>query len=104
MFNRAILAALAGAIMLAVAPLAQAVEIKHDLGTTPEIVNTFIAFSEDGIAKGGDVTENTGNQGRIRCVDAAEIVVQNDTCEEDFYLRVAATATGEGSTDITCSP
>lgn len=34
MFNRAILAALLGAILLAVAPLAQAVEIKHDLGTT----------------------------------------------------------------------
>ena len=36
-------------------PAKTILKFKHDLGTTPEIVNTFIAFSEDGIAKGGDV-------------------------------------------------
>lgn len=84
-------------------PAKTIVRFKHDLGTRPEIVNTYIAFSKDGTGGDSDVTENTGNQGRIKCVDAAEILVENDTCEENFFLRVTAYATGEGSTKTDCS-
>lgn len=74
---------------------------KHDLGTRPEIVTTYVSFSEHGLGE-SNVTENTGNQGLIVCVDANEIDIVNDTCEEDFYVRVTAYATGEGSTEAVC--
>jgi hypothetical protein len=73
----------------------------HDLGTRPEVVVTYVSFSEFGTDL-SDVTENTGNQGRIKCVDAHEIDIVNDTCEESFYIRVVATASGEGSTETSC--
>lgn len=75
----------------------------HDLGHIPTLVKTYLAFSEDGTSK-GDVTENAGNQGRIQCVDAHEIVITNDTCEEDFHIRVVAWSTGNEKTDVFCSP
>jgi hypothetical protein len=75
----------------------------HDLGFRPQYVFSWISFTEHGThgGEGGDVTENTGNQGRIQCVDAHEIIIENDTCEEDFYIRVAAWAIGNESTDAT---
>lgn len=77
----------------------------HDLGFAPPFVWTWVSFTRDGRGTngggGGDVTENTGNQGRILCVDAHEIIIENDTCEDDFYIRVAAMALGDESTDAT---
>jgi hypothetical protein len=83
-------------------PAKRLLRFVHELGTRPEIVTTYVSFSADG-TQHSDVTENTGNQGRIKCVDAHEIVVMNDTCEEDFYIRVTATASGEGSTETPCA-
>jgi hypothetical protein len=76
---------------------------EHGLKVAPTFVQTFLSFSSTGTndGEGGDVTENAGNQGRILCVDAHEIVIENDTCEEDFYIRVVAMATGKESTDDT---
>jgi hypothetical protein len=73
----------------------------HDLGFRPKYVWTWISFTSTGTNGGdsGDVTENTGNQGRILCVDAHEIIIENDTCEDDFFIRVGAMATGKESTD-----
>lgn len=82
-------------------PAKTLVRFKHDLGTRPEIVLSYVSFSPNGVAQ-SDVTENTGNQGRIVCVDANEIDIVNDTCEEDFYIRVSAYASGEGSTEAVC--
>jgi hypothetical protein len=67
----------------------------HELGATPEVVTTYLSFEADG----SDVTENAGNQGRIKCVDDHEIVIKNDTCEEDFFIRVAATASGSSHSE-----
>lgn len=72
----------------------------HDLGFAPRFVDTFVSFTSTGTGD-GDVTENAGNQGRIRCVDAHEIVVVNDTCEENFFIRVSAWAVGTESDDGT---
>jgi hypothetical protein len=80
-----------------------ALHFVHGLGRAPTLVQTYLAFSHEGTSK-GDVTENAGNQGRIQCVDAHEIVVTNDTCEEDFYIRVVAISTGKESPDVFCSP
>jgi hypothetical protein len=71
---------------------------EHGLGTTPEIVNTYVSFER----QGSDVTENAGNQGRIKCVDSQEIVIKNDTCEESFYIRVVAYASGSGGASTDC--
>jgi hypothetical protein len=70
----------------------------HGLGTTPEIVNTYVSFR----SKESDVTENAGNQGRIKCVDSEQIVIMNDTCEEEFFIRVVAYASGAADTSIEC--
>jgi hypothetical protein len=76
----------------------------HDLGFAPFLVKTYVAFAQSGTADAGegDVTENAGNQARIQCVDARQIVIENDTCEEDFYVRVIAMANGTESTELFC--
>jgi hypothetical protein len=83
-------------------PAKRLLRFVHDLGTRPEVVTTYVSFSKSG-TEHSDVTENTGNQGRIKCVDAHEIVVMNDTCEEGFFIRVTASASGEGSTETPCA-
>jgi hypothetical protein len=83
-------------------PAKRLLRFVHDLGTRPELVSTYVSFSKNGTLA-SDVTENTGNQGRIKCVDAHEIVVMNDTCEEDFHIRVTALASGEGPTETPCA-
>ena len=80
-------------------PAKTCVRFEHGLGTTPEIVNTYVSFS----SKGGDETENAGNQGRIKCVDGEQIVIKNDTCEESFFIRVVAQASGATTTPNTCA-
>jgi hypothetical protein len=76
----------------------------HNLGFAPFIVKSYVSFSPEGTAdeRDGDVTENAGNQGRIQCVDARQIVIENDTCEEDFHVRVVAFANGTERTDEFC--
>jgi hypothetical protein len=75
----------------------------HNLGHVPTMVKTYLAFSSAGTSE-GDVTENAGNQGRIQCVDAERIVIENDTCEEDFFIRVVAISSGKESDKISCKP
>jgi hypothetical protein len=60
----------------------------HDIGYTPDLVNSYVSFTPEG----SDVSENAGNQGRIKCVDDHQIIIKNDTCEETFYIRVVAYA------------
>jgi hypothetical protein len=71
----------------------------HDLRATPETVTTYVSFHRTG----ADLSENTGNQGRIKCVDDREIVIKNDTCEDSFFIRVVAQATGSVTTGETCA-
>lgn len=75
------------------------VHFTHDLGYTPDIVVSYVSFSQEG----SDVSENAGNQGRIKCVDDHEIVIKNDTCEEDFWIRVAAYAPLKKHARCSCS-
>lgn len=82
------------------------VHFEHGLGVQPFLVKTYLSFSSNGTngAGGGDATENAGNQARIQCVDAERIVIENDTCEEDFYIRVVALGSPSGSKDTFCPP
>src|SRR5688500_13049513 len=52
-------------------PAKTCMRFAHGLGTTPELVQSYVSFS----SKGTDLTENAGNQGRIECVDDQEIVI-----------------------------
>lgn len=79
-------------------PAKTMMRFRHDLGTTPEVVVTYVSFAPNDY----DVSENAGNQGRIRCVDDTDIWIKNDTCEEGFYVRVAAWASGTTSASCTC--
>ena len=82
-------------------PAKTCMRFDHDLGTTPEIVTSYVSFERTG----SDVTENAGNQGRIKCVDSEQIVIKNDTCEDGFYIRVVAYAghaPGSGDTSTRC--
>ena len=65
---------------------------KHDLGFTPLGVKAYLAFAPEGAngRQGGSLAESAGNQALYECWDSHTIVVRNDTCEEDFHIRVIA--------------
>lgn len=68
----------------------------HGLNVIPELVQTYVSYSEVGIIN-YNVTENAGDQGLIECVDDRVIVLKNNTCIEEMWIRVVATATTVGS-------
>jgi hypothetical protein len=70
----------------------------HNLGFTPEYVQSFVSFEPDS----SDFSENAGNQGRWECMDDRQIVIKNDTCEEKFYVFVTAYGSGELHAPCTC--
>lgn len=74
------------------------VHFVHDLGFVPETVNSYVSFA----STGSDFSENTGNQGRWKCIDDYEIVIKNDTCEEDFFIIVTASGSGTQHAPCTC--
>jgi len=78
---------------LAEFPAQTQVVFVHNLGAQPEFLATELSFSPNGIA-GGDLSENAGSQGEITCVDDNVIVVKNGTCENSFFIRVTAIASG----------
>jgi len=80
-------------------PAKTLMRFEHGLDTTPEVVVTYVSFDDTPT----DVSENAGNQGRIYCVDNTDIWIKNDTCEEDFYVRVYAWASGTTDTPCTCA-
>jgi hypothetical protein len=79
--------------------------IHHELGTPPTI-QTYLSFSERGLADGNNASESAGNQLVIETVDARVVKVRNDSCAE-FYLRLVATVTGpepiDASADVAAS-
>jgi len=83
------------------------VHFVHGLGVEPFLIKTYLSFGDEGTngAGGGDATENAGNQARVQCVDDREIVIENDTCEEDFFIRVVAIGSPKGRTEMPrCTP
>lgn len=73
-------------------PAKTALAFEHGLGFTPLHVEPYLSFSHDGThgADGGSVALSAGNQSLIDCVDSNVIVIRNDTCEKNFYIRVTA--------------
>jgi hypothetical protein len=69
------------------------ISILHGLGSEPEVF-TWLAFFEFPFEEKSNSAESAGNQVLIEKVDAQEIQVRNDTCQ-DFWLRLAAIPRGE---------
>lgn len=66
--------------------------IWHRLGRTPASYQTYLSFSERGLADGANnAAESAGNQAVVELVDPQVIQLRNDSCAE-LYLRVVATA------------
>jgi len=70
-------------------PAKTTLHFKHELGFTPESMQSFVSFTKEG----SNVSENTGNQGAWVCVDDEKFVLRNDTCQ-DFYVFVSASGSG----------
>ena len=68
----------------------------HGLGVVPDLVTSYVSFTRDGTSD-SEVTENTGNQGEITCVDENVVVVENGTCAT-FFIRVVAARLGDTGT------
>jgi hypothetical protein len=66
--------------------------IEHGLGRPP-LVQTYLSFSERGLADGNNASESAGNQLVIEAVDDQIVKVRNDSCAE-FYLLLIATVAG----------
>jgi hypothetical protein len=85
-------------------PPKRMLRFEHNLGVTPWLVLPYLSFAEHGTngSGGGSVTLASGNATLVECADSRVIVLRNDTCEEDFYVRVVAEALPDGETKETC--
>ena len=86
-------------------PAKTQLEFKHDLGVTPLLVKAYLSFTKLGTndQDGGSVTEVAGNEAPVECVDSHVIVVKNDTCEKNFFIRVVAIGASPSSdTAVKC--
>jgi hypothetical protein len=70
-------------------------ELRHGLGTTPQLISIFVAFEEFPL-KENNISPAAGNQAVIEVVDSEIVQVRNDTCD-DLYVRVVAS--GGGASD-----
>jgi hypothetical protein len=72
---------------------------KHDLGVRPFLPKSYISFTPGGISGKGSVSEAAGNEVLYDCFDSHVIVIRNDTCEENFYVKVVASGSPNGDPD-----
>ncbi len=81
-------------------PQGRVYQFHHGLGRAPADVNIFVSFKEQ-LEKGADPNDKTepnnvglaaGNQAVIEVWDEEMIQIRNDTCENNFYVRVVALA------------
>ncbi|HXS16711.1 MAG TPA: hypothetical protein VN764_05965 [Polyangiaceae bacterium] len=81
-------------------PQGRVYEFHHGLGAAPVTVDIFVSFCEQlqSCDKTSDkknpnnVALSAGNQSLIEAWDDEVVVIRNDTCENNFYVRVVALA------------
>ncbi len=73
-------------------PAKTELKFEHGLGVKPLFYQAYLSFTKNGTAHqgGGSISEVAGNQALYECIDHKVIVIKNDTCEEDFYVKVVA--------------
>lgn len=87
-------------------PAKRPVQFKHGLGITPIEWEAELSFAGHGTngAGGGSISKSAGNSTLLDCMDSDVIVLRNDTCEDDFFVRVIVEAVPEGPTgDHSCT-
>ena len=81
-------------------PQGRTYQFRHGLGTTPTAVNIYVSFCEQ-LTKCGSADSKTnpnnvslaaGNEALIEVWNEDMIQIRNDTCENNFYVRVVAIA------------
>ena len=81
-------------------PQGRIYQFYHGLKTAPHTVDIFVSFREQ-LTPGGDTTSKTnpnnvapsaGNQAVIEVWNDEMIQIRNDTCENNFYVRLVAVA------------
>ncbi len=81
-------------------PQGRVYQFHHGLGRPPASIDIFVSFREQLVADGdtddktrpNNVAPSAGNQAVIEVWDDEMIQIRNDTCENNFYVRVVALA------------
>lgn len=63
--------------------------LEHHLGAAPQWIESYLAFSDDGVGGGGAIAQAAGNEATVVGADTATITVANTTCSSFFVLVVA---------------
>ena len=70
-------------------PKGRRLRFPHGLAQVPVLVKSYLAFEKTPLdTEHGNTAESAGNQVIIEAVNDEFVVVRNDTCEEDFWLRL----------------
>jgi hypothetical protein len=82
-------------------PAKRKLRFEHNLGITPVLIQPSLSFAEHGTNGGedGSISWPAGNSTLLDCADSHVLVLRNDTCEDDFFVRVFAMAVPDGETD-----
>jgi hypothetical protein len=78
-------------------PAKTKLKFKHDLGV-PLVPQSFLSFRAKATSE-GSFTEAAGNAVEFDCVDSHTIVIENNTCESEFFVKVVAFGSPNGVMD-----
>lgn len=87
-------------------PAKRPVRFTHGLGVTPWFWDAELSFVVHGTAgkDEGSISKGAGNPTLMDCMDSDVIVLRNDSCEDDFFVRVVVEAAPDGETgDHSCT-
>ncbi len=81
-------------------PSGRRYDIVHGLGKVPSTVNSYVSFSpqldpeseDEGSLSLNNISESAGNQVVIERWDDEIVRIRNDTCIQEFYVRLVLTA------------
>ena len=81
-------------------PSGRRYDIVHGLGQVPATVNSYVSFSpqldpeseDEGSLSLNNIAESAGNQVVIERWDDEIVRIRNDTCIQEFYVRLVLTA------------
>ena len=86
-------------------PSGRRYDIVHGLGRSPTTVNSYVSFasqlrpakSESESLSLNTIAESAGNQVVIERWDDEVVRIRNDTCVQDFYVRIVLTANDDAT-------
>lgn len=85
-------------------PAKTVLRFEHDLGQVPLPDKIYLSFSPHGPAGNGSFSLASGNLALITCMDAHVVELKNDTCEEDFFVRLITSEVDPAADPSECGP